>query len=413
MVAYRRLGMDRARWGVLFGLAFVATSLLGPGAVVAQRPRLQFFNDSREEIEVFWIAPDGARVSNGRVADGQSRTIDTSIGHQFVIADGTGKDVAKVESRVPVQACRYQGPCEVDFVEGILQQRWPSGRVLEITPEMNLPAHYAKVIFSDGYPIVASSQVNDYALLEAAFLVGKMLAQRPDVRNAMIQSGSRLCIMGCGEFTTDLPEFRWLAKSSPVPGVDGRDYWDARARGLGGSQTDPLCSCAEENLLGFPGDPYAAENILIHEFAHNMHLRGLVNVDPQFDGRLKATYDKAMAEGLWKGKYASVNHHEYFAEGVQSWFNDNRENDHDHNHVNTREELIAYDPGLAGICREVFGTTELVYTKPATRLEGHLQGYQPDTAPRFIWPERLEYAKREIREMAERRNREANGEKDQ
>ncbi len=31
-----------------------------------------------------------------------------------------------------------------------------------------------------------------------------------------------------------------------------------------------------------------------------------------------------MKAGLWKGKYASVNHHEYFAEGVQSWFDDNR-----------------------------------------------------------------------------------------
>lgn len=387
----------------------MAAALIQATPSMAQRPRLQIFNASPAEIEVFWLAPDGGRVSNGRIAEGESRTIDTTLGHQFVLADTSGAEVAQVESRVPIQACRYQGPCDVDFVEGILQQRWPSGQVLEITPEMNLPPFYSKVIFSDGYPIVASAQVNDYALREAAFLVNKMLAQRPDVRTAMIQSGSRLCIMGHSEFTTDLPEFRWLAKSSPVPGVDGRDYWDARARGLGGSQTDPLCSCAEENLLGFPGDPYAAENILIHEFAHNMHLRGLVNVDPQFDGRLQAIYDKAMAEGLWKGKYASVNHHEYFAEGVQSWFNDNRENDHDHNHVNTREELIAYDPGLAGICREVFGTTELVYTKPETRLEAHLQGYQPELAPRFVWPERLEHVKLEIRKRAEQRDREANG----
>ena len=36
-----------------------------------------------------------------------------------------------------------------------------------------------------------------------------------------------------------------------------------------------------------------------------------------------------------------MNHHEYFAEGVQSWFDNNRENDHDHNHVNTRAELLA------------------------------------------------------------------------
>jgi len=53
---------------------------------------------------------------------------------------------------------------------------------------------------------------------------------------------------------------------------------------MGGSKTDPYCSCGEENLLGFAGDPYAAENILIHEFAHNIHLRGMVNVDATFDG---------------------------------------------------------------------------------------------------------------------------------
>ena len=37
----------------------------------------------------------------------------------------------------------------------------------------------------------------------------------------------------------------------------------------------------------------------------------------------KKTYDSAMLAGLWKGKYASVNHHEYWAEGVQSWFDKN------------------------------------------------------------------------------------------
>ena len=78
-----------------------------------------------------------------------------------------------------------------------------------------------------------------------------------------------------------------------------------------------------------------------------------MNVDPTFDARLKATYDAAMKAGLWKTKYASVNHCEYFAEGVQSWFDNNRVNDHDHNHVNTRALLLEYDPGLAAMCRDV------------------------------------------------------------
>lgn len=214
-------------------------------------------------------------------------------------------------------------------------------------PELKAPAFYRKFLSASGYPVVSSEKVSDYALKEAAWLIDLMLAKRPEVREAMIRSGSRLCILAWNEFTTDQPEFASLGDvpMPEQPSLSGRDFWDARARGLGGSETDPLCSCGEENLLAYPGDPYAAECILIHEFAHNIHLRGLVRVDPTFDPRLRETYRKAMEAGLWKGKYAATNHHEYFAEGVQSWFDNNRENDHDHNHVNTRGELREYDPG--------------------------------------------------------------------
>lgn len=264
--------------------------------------------------------------------------------------------------------------------------------------ELKLEPFYAKYVSASGYPIVSSAKVSDYALKEAAYLVDMLLAQRPDVREAMIKSGSRLIVMAHDEYTTDVPEHAHLTP---------KDYWDVRARGLGGSQTDPVCSCGEENLLGFAGDPYSTECILIHEFAHNIHLRGLVNVDPTFDERLERAYKAAMEQGLWKGKYAAVNHHEYFAEGVQSWFNNNRENDHDHNHVNTRAELKEYDAGLAALCQEVFGQTELVYTKPATRLQGHLAGYDPASAPTFRWPDRLRAAQREIVEKARQRSRAA------
>ena len=134
----------------------------------------------------------------------------------------------------------------------------------------------------------------------------------------------------------------------------------------------------------------------------------MTNVDPTFDTRLKATYDAAMKAGLWKGKYASVNHHEYFAEGVQSWFDNNRVNDHDHNHVNTRALLLEYDPGLAAMCREVFGDTVIKYTKPATRLTGHMEGYDPAKAPAFVWPERLAAVKKAIHENAVAREKKAN-----
>lgn len=274
----------------------------------------------------------------------------------------------------------------------------PQAARFEVTSppaELAVDPFYRKFVSADGLPVLASAKVNDYALKEAAFLVTEMLALRPDVLKAMIKSGSRLCIIGCNEFTTDLPGWSHL-----MP----KDFWDARARGMGGSLEDPLCSCAEENVLGYPGDPYATESIVIHELAHNIHLRGVVNLDPTFDERVRKTYDEAMAAGLWHGKYASVNHHEYFAEGVQSWFDNNRPPDHDHNHVDTRAELIEYDPGLAALCREVFGETALTYTKPATRLHGHLAGYEPDKAPAFTWPEHLEKTRAEIRRDAEARS---------
>ena len=347
------------------------------------RPQLQIITGTPHVIDVFWLNDSGERVPQGSVEPGKYRLISTTIGHRFAVVHRQDRSESIVASEVPVQAFRAGG----------------------------VPAIYTQRADAAGFPVVASARVSPFALREAAYVVDRMLARRPDVRAAMIKSGARLCIMAHDEYTTDLPEWAWLA-DEPEPGFETmstRDYRDARARGMGGSPTDPYCSCAEENVLGYDGDPYAAENILIHELAHNIHLRGMTNVDPTFDTRVREAYEAARSAGLWRGKYASVNHHEYFAEGVQSWFDDNRQDDHDHNHVNTRREMIDYDPRLAELCREVFGDTEFRYTKPATRLAGHLAGYDPAAAPKFEFPPRLNEARRLIRAAAERRNAEAQG----
>ncbi len=249
---------------------------------------------------------------------------------------------------------------------------------------LQLDPFYERYCSAGGVPIVASSKVSPYAMLEARHLIGRMLDGRDDIRTKLVENKVRFTIMAVTEMTTAIPEHATLE-----PGK----YWDRRARGLGATKHRPCVSCGEENLLRYPGDPYFEESILLHEFAHAIHHMALIDLDETFDARLEQAYQAAMKAGRWKGKYAASNRAEYWAEGAQSWFDDNREDDHDHNHVNTREELREYDPGLAALCEEIFGDRAWRYQKPQDRApkdRSHLEGYDVEGAPRFRWPEGLE-----------------------
>ncbi len=254
---------------------------------------------------------------------------------------------------------------------------------------------YGQCVYAGDLPVVASPRVEPTALLEARFLITKMIGHRPELLTALADNDVRFTVMAHDEWTTDVPEHADLRPAR---------YWDRRARGLGASAARPSVSCGEENLLAFPGDPYAAENILIHEFAHAIHLMGLSSTDPSFGARLSTAYRSAMDEGLWKGTYAASNPQEYWAEGVQSYFDTNRENDHDHGKVDTREELILHDLALFELCAEVFGREAWRYVHPSERLgEGHLAAWAPQTAPTFAWPaDMLAAYQREERERAVR-----------
>ncbi|MFO0888940.1 MAG: glycoside hydrolase family 2 TIM barrel-domain containing protein [Isosphaeraceae bacterium] len=254
---------------------------------------------------------------------------------------------------------------------------------------LGLDPFYTKHLSVGGLPVVGSAKVSDHALKEAAYLVGKLLEHRPDVRDAMVRNKVRCAVMAYSERTTDIPEHRDLTP---------KNYWNVRARGLGATTARPAVSGAEENLLNYPGDPYSTENILIHEFGHAMHEMGLSTADPTFDKRLRDAFATASEAGLWKGTYAATNPHEYWAEGVQSWFDTNRENDSQHNHVNTRDELKKHDPALASLLREVFGDTTWRYVRPDRRADrAHLAGYDPARAPHFAWEPELLEANRKLR----------------
>jgi hypothetical protein len=207
---------------------------------------------------------------------------------------------------------------------------------------------YKKHVDYKGLSILGSAKVSDAALLEARFLIDKMLGEREDILKAMIGRGCRFMVMAPTEMTTDVPEQRRMKN-------DPKTDWDKRARGLGGK----LSSCGEENLLNLKGDRYGKENILIHEFNHAVHQHGLRVVDPSFDGRLRRAYKKAMAEGLWKGTYLTTNHSEYWAEGVQAYFDCMRPQFG----ANTREKLKKYDPELFALVDEVYKQSKFRYVR--------------------------------------------------
>lgn len=252
-----------------------------------------------------------------------------------------------------------------------------------VVEALDLAPFYKKLVDVSGFAVVSSESVPDAALLEAAWLIRRQLEGRDDILRALAGNKVRFAVMAHDEFTTAIPEHSTLKPAK---------YWDKRARGLGASGERPAVSCGAENLLCYPGDPYGKENILIHEFAHAIHQMGLNTVDPTFDKRLQEVYEAALRDGLWKNTYAASNRSEYWAEGTQSWFDTNRANDNQHNDIDTREELKAYDPRLAALLAEVYGDRPWRYRRPSDRNaeeRAHLAAWDFAKSPRFSWPQEL------------------------
>lgn len=236
----------------------------------------------------------------------------------------------------------------------------PECVVTGVPDSLNLDPFYKKYVDVNGLPLVSSWRVPDSAFVAAHRTLYAMTVMLPPaVLDSMVGRGTRIAMMARYEGTTDIPEHRHLVNDTTL-------NWDLRARGLGGDLELPLTSCAEENVLGYQIDKYHAEDILIHEFAHSIHLIGLTLAVPDFNDRLNALYKKAMDSGKLEGTYRATDPAEYFAEAVQDWFNVNAEMPHPdgkHNWVNTREDLKEFDPDLYNLLAEYFPETTLQISK--------------------------------------------------
>ncbi len=289
-------------------------------------------------------------------------------------------------------------PRAVEEIEALRRAAWSAPEAescrLRLPSDALLDGFYAQLRADAAIPVVASAAVTAAAIDEAEWILDGMLGGADALRAALRQSGAYLVVMAHDEFVHQIPEHAHM--QPPL-------YWARRSRGFGAHPENPAMSVGAENLLRLRGDPMGAESILVHEFAHTVQHMGLDRIAPDFSTRLQATYGAARAAGLWAGKYAMSNSAEYWAEGVQSWFGTNRAPDPDHNAVDTRAELEAYDPVLAALCAEVFGATTWTYSPPA----GRIPGWDPARLPEFRWSAEIladeaNYQKRVAEEIAGR-----------
>lgn len=241
-----------------------------------------------------------------------------------------------------------------------------AGGVTAPPARLGLDPFYAKYANAQGIPVTGSSQVPDEAILAARDIVVAMLAHRPDVRDELVRQGARVGVMAISEGTTDLPEQRdWkkpaiddprLTKcevrdyASTIGLMTDREYWNARSRGMGGLFT----TGAAENIMGVPKTRYYGENIMVHEFSHNI-MWALRTTDPGLIARLEAAYARAREKRLWQGAYMVNTLEEYWAEGTQYWFNSNKAYLTDTVTVVNDQDLKARDPDIYALLEEVYG----------------------------------------------------------
>jgi hypothetical protein len=206
--------------------------------------------------------------------------------------------------------------------------------------------------------ILAGEDVDPAALVQMSDRIFNMLIMRPDLQSAINAAGIDARVMDSTQRITTLPEFEDLYDL--YPGTD----WDRRGRSYPGIDAVPYIAGAEENLLCLEDDFYAGEDPFIRDMALTIRRFGMASVDPQTSARIEQAYGTAIARGLWVNTLAEIDSDNYWQEGVQSFFDVNLEEPEDrppnssHNHVDTRQELRAYDTTLWEIAVSIFGDTD-------------------------------------------------------
>jgi len=234
--------------------------------------------------------------------------------------------------------------------------------------------YYSKFTYAREFPVLGSKHVSDEAMLKANDTIRKMFAYRHDILKAMIADGARLVVLGRKEKLSDLPEFKEERAKAAFDDARYLDYAPNRK----------LLVVPEENVLRSPSDPFAGKNMVVSVFAKGLYyvtgqrpeqagfdkkgakqqyeLR-VQRLDIEFDRRLRKLHDDARSNKLWQGMPAGSDPVEYWAAGVEAYFDaagaglPPRNADRP---ITTREALKSYDAGLFGLVDETMAFKEHV-----------------------------------------------------
>jgi alpha-glucosidase len=232
--------------------------------------------------------------------------------------------------------------------------------------KFKIDPYYAKFTYAREFVVLGSKHVSDEALLRVNDLIRKMFAYRHDVLKALIADGARLVVLGRTEKLSDLPE---LKGSKDKAGFDEVRYLEYTPR-------LKLMVVPEENVLSLPREPFAGRCMVVSVFAKALHqvtgsreviadfekrrdrqqyeLR-VKRLDVEFDRALRKAYEAATAKGLWKGTAAARDRVEYWAAGVEAYFDAAGEGPAPalaDRPITTREALKEYDAELYALVDE-------------------------------------------------------------
>ena len=245
--------------------------------------------------------------------------------------------------------------------------------VIAPPPQFKVDPYYSKFTYAREFVVLGSKQTSDAALLKANDTIRKMFAYRHDILKSMIADGARLVVLGKGERVSDLPEFREAAKKAGFDSARYRDY----------IPSIKLMVVPEENVLRMPSDPFAGKDMVVSVFAKGLYqvcgtrpsqavdkkgpkqqyeLR-VKRLDIEFDQQLAKLHESARAAKLWQGTPADRDRIEYWAAGVEAYFDAAGAGYPPHGAdrpITTRELLKSYDAGLYALVDESMAYKERV-----------------------------------------------------